>query len=200
MKERENGQAGMRTGGNLRQKIEDAAACLFAQKGYDGTSIEDISRAAFCAKGSVYTYFKSKEEIFKAVSLSGIHKLWSRALSALSSGADAAKKRLLWVGSIVDMFDRYFDLCALIMSAAANGIDRKIISELQAEKDKYIDMQADYFLGEPAVTQRDKERCVLLINGILGFCFEYTRAAKSMGIAPSETVEDISRAVSGMIG
>lgn len=37
---------------------------LFSQKGYYLTSIDDITKEAGISKGLIYTYFKSKEEIF----------------------------------------------------------------------------------------------------------------------------------------
>ena len=39
------------------------AAALFAEKGYHGTSINDLARAMGLQKGSLYHYFKSKEEL-----------------------------------------------------------------------------------------------------------------------------------------
>lgn len=48
-----------------RQKdILKTALGLFSSKGYYATSIDDITREAGISKGLVYTYFKSKEEIF----------------------------------------------------------------------------------------------------------------------------------------
>lgn len=44
--------------------ILKTALGLFSQKGYYATSIDDITREAGISKGLVYTYFKSKEEIF----------------------------------------------------------------------------------------------------------------------------------------
>lgn len=44
--------------------IQKCAARLFAEKGFEGTSIESIAREAEIATGTIYLYFKSKEEIF----------------------------------------------------------------------------------------------------------------------------------------
>ena len=40
---------------------------LFAEKGFAGTSIEDIVRAAGVTRGALYHHFGSKEELFEAV-------------------------------------------------------------------------------------------------------------------------------------
>lgn len=47
-----------------KQLILDNALELFAEKGYFPTSIDDIVKRAGISKGLIYTYFKSKEEIF----------------------------------------------------------------------------------------------------------------------------------------
>ncbi len=46
-----------------QQQIFDIAAALFARKGYLGTSINDLAIAMELQKGSLYHYFKSKEEL-----------------------------------------------------------------------------------------------------------------------------------------
>ena len=51
-----------------RTTILQAALHLFTARGYDGTSIDDIRLAAgFKSKASLYTHFKSKEELFEAI-------------------------------------------------------------------------------------------------------------------------------------
>lgn len=47
--------------------ILDAALDLFRQYGYRRTSMEDIAQAANVAKGTLYIYFKSKDELFEAL-------------------------------------------------------------------------------------------------------------------------------------
>ena len=46
-----------------RQEIFNAAARLFARKGYDGTSIRELAETLKLQKGSLYYYFSSKEEL-----------------------------------------------------------------------------------------------------------------------------------------
>lgn len=48
------------------QILEGARRCFLAQ-GFDGTSMNDIVRAAGVSKGTVYAYFPSKEKLFEAM-------------------------------------------------------------------------------------------------------------------------------------
>jgi len=50
-----------------KNEILDAADELFAQKGYDGTSTNDILEKVGIARGTLYHHFKSKEEIMDAL-------------------------------------------------------------------------------------------------------------------------------------
>lgn len=47
-----------------KRKIFEASMKLFSEKGYEGTSIEEITSEVGVAKGTLYYHFTSKEEIF----------------------------------------------------------------------------------------------------------------------------------------
>jgi len=49
-----------------RQKFIDAATALIREKGYAGTSVDDICARAGLRKGSFFHHFKSKEELLLA--------------------------------------------------------------------------------------------------------------------------------------
>lgn len=53
--------------GTARERLLDAAAHVFAEKGYLGASIDDIAHAAGVTKGAVYWSFPSKQEFFYAL-------------------------------------------------------------------------------------------------------------------------------------
>jgi AcrR family transcriptional regulator len=48
------------------QQIAQAALTLFSEKGYSGTSVQDIAASLGFGKGTIYKYFKSKEDMFLA--------------------------------------------------------------------------------------------------------------------------------------
>lgn len=54
-------------GGRVRQKIIDAARVLFAEKGYSGTTVDEIASKAKTTKPMLYYYFGKKEGLFSAV-------------------------------------------------------------------------------------------------------------------------------------
>ncbi len=58
-----------------RDAILEAARELFAQKGYEETTIADIAKAAGMAVGTVYLYFRNKHEVYTAVAINVEAKL-----------------------------------------------------------------------------------------------------------------------------
>ena len=56
-----------------REKIINAATELFAENGFNATSIYDIAKKAGISKGLVYNYFKSKEELLDDIVFSAFN-------------------------------------------------------------------------------------------------------------------------------
>src|ERR687891_1386191 len=54
-------------GGDKREAILRAAISVFAHSGYFNSKVADIAREAGVADGTVYLYFKSKEEILRSI-------------------------------------------------------------------------------------------------------------------------------------
>jgi len=49
--------------GARRTQILEAAAHVFSRKGFDGATVSEIARAAKLSEGSIYNYFRSKEDL-----------------------------------------------------------------------------------------------------------------------------------------
>ena len=50
-----------------RQKLIEVARELFARKGIEGTTMNDIATTSQKGRRTLYTYFRNKEEVFAAV-------------------------------------------------------------------------------------------------------------------------------------
>ncbi|MGD8366627.1 MAG: TetR/AcrR family transcriptional regulator [Desulfobacterales bacterium] len=70
-----------------RAKILAAAAKLFAAQPFHKVLLSDVAVAAAVGKGTVYTYFKSKEDLYFSVLYSGFSDLLIR-LQAIIGGPD----------------------------------------------------------------------------------------------------------------
>lgn len=63
-----------------RQAIADAAFNLFISRAYHEVKLEEIAQIAGVAKGSIYTYFKSKDELFLEITNDAIETGEKQAL------------------------------------------------------------------------------------------------------------------------
>ncbi len=61
-----------------RSRLIDCARVLFAKNGLEGTSMNDIALAAGRGRRTLYTYFKSKDEIYLAVVETELERLFSK--------------------------------------------------------------------------------------------------------------------------
>jgi AcrR family transcriptional regulator len=50
-----------------RRQIVDGARAVFLSRGFDAASMGDIAKAAGVSKGTLYVYFKDKDELFAAI-------------------------------------------------------------------------------------------------------------------------------------
>jgi AcrR family transcriptional regulator len=79
-------------------RILNQAMRIFLAKGYHGTSIEDITRAAKLTKGAFYWHFRSKEDLLKRI----IEEYEKRFLDGMIQAVNGVK------GSISDKIEKYF--------------------------------------------------------------------------------------------
>ena len=77
-----------------RAKLVDVARQLFAKQGVDNTTMNDIAVASTKGRRTLYTYFKSKEEIYVAVVESELDKL-AEALDKVAAEKIAPDVKIL---------------------------------------------------------------------------------------------------------
>src|SRR5512142_87491 len=70
--------------------IREAAARLFLEKGYQGTSMDEIAAAARISKQTIYTHFESKEQLFADLVLGNAERVDEFVGSLLGSFHAAA--------------------------------------------------------------------------------------------------------------
>lgn len=90
LREREDRRTQAQRSEETTGQLVTAARDLFADKGFAGTSIEEIVRAAGVTRGAMYHHFASKEELFEAVFEREQEALGQRVLAA------ASKKKGAW--------------------------------------------------------------------------------------------------------
>ena len=78
-----------------RAGIVEAAASLYAKRGFQGASVADLAKACDTSKSLIYHYFPAKDDILHAVMAEHLDALVKAAEEAASGGAPEDKLRTL---------------------------------------------------------------------------------------------------------
>ena len=99
-----------------KRKIFETSLKLFSEKGYDATSIEEITATVGVAKGTLYYHFNSKEEIFNFLIEEGM-KLLINSIEIKTSKCDNVLDKIKAVSLIqLKAVHKYENLLTIVMS------------------------------------------------------------------------------------
>lgn len=86
-----------------RHKLVEVARQLFAQKGLEATTMNDIAIASKKGRRTLYTYFKNKEEIYYAVIESELERLSEKMDEVAAMDMSAEQKILVLIYTHLNM-------------------------------------------------------------------------------------------------
>ena len=99
-----------------KRKIFETSMKLFAEKGYDATSIEEITATVGVAKGTLYYHFSSKEEIFQFLVEEGV-KLLKNSITIKTANLTNALDKIKAVALIeIKVLVKYESFMTIILS------------------------------------------------------------------------------------
>lgn len=109
-----------------REKILESAIFVFAKKGTANTKMADIAHAAKIGKGTIYEYFKSKDEIFIAAFYYVMKKAEGVVARHLASTDDPLEKLLSLFDAWKEILQSEFkDYMEILLDFWAEGIRNK---------------------------------------------------------------------------
>lgn len=133
-----------------RQQIMVAAKKVFTAKGFNKTTMEDIAKEAELSPGTLYLYFKNKDELYASLSLRILQYLLIRLEHVTSDEQLGPEKRILTLKDV--LFDVYtFDpLILLNMFHIQSGetlrnLSPELLSEIQHLSNRALATIADLF-------------------------------------------------------
>lgn len=77
---------------NAKRDIMEKAALIFSQKGYNQTSVQDISKASGYSKGHIYYHFQNKEKLFVLLAQNTMQDWYTKWMAKESSYITATEK------------------------------------------------------------------------------------------------------------
>jgi len=110
-----------------RRRIADAALALFANRGYNATSVEDVVAQAKVSKSAFYEFFGSKEDCFRELLSQEGGALIHDVLTSAASGHDHHARLRLGITTFVrSCFERSSVARLLIVESVglSEGVDQ----------------------------------------------------------------------------
>jgi AcrR family transcriptional regulator len=111
----------------------NAARCVFARQGYADTVVDDIAGRAGIGKGTLYLYFKSKEEIFLAALTEDARRL-----------EDLTRERMHAVSAWQDKLQAYVDVRLEYLETHEDFV-RIYLAEIRSMMVRGRKMSSDFF-------------------------------------------------------
>jgi TetR/AcrR family transcriptional regulator len=88
-----------------KEEILDAAQKVFFDKGLVTSTMDEIAEAAELSKGTLYLYYKSKEDLYLTVMMRGMESLYDKYEHIVTSDNSIVQK----VAMFVDVYNDFFD-------------------------------------------------------------------------------------------
>ena len=133
-----------------RQQIMVAAKKVFTAKGFNKTTMEDIAKEAELSPGTLYLYFKNKDELYASLSLRILQYLLIRLEHVTSDTCLNPEKRILTLKDV--LFDVYmFDSLILLnmfhiqSGETLKNLSPELLSEIQLLSNQALRTIADLF-------------------------------------------------------
>jgi AcrR family transcriptional regulator len=160
-------------------EILEAARKVFAKKGFHDATVDDVASAAGLAKGTVYLYYRSKQDVYLAALKFGIGQMYSALVEEVNKAASTEAKLKSLIAAKLAYFDEnrdffkiyyselgrihthpggidsefkalYIEQAGLVESILKEGIRKKAIRSLRTEQTAFA--ISDIIRG--VVTQR----------------------------------------------
>jgi AcrR family transcriptional regulator len=102
-------------------EILDAARKLFARRGFEGATMEEIAEAAGVAKGTLYLYFQSKNEIHREALKQGLVRLIEETRRNVDAAPTSADKIRAFIATRIRLTDNDRDLIRIHHSQSGSS-------------------------------------------------------------------------------
>jgi TetR/AcrR family transcriptional regulator len=134
----------------LRQRREMLAAALdlFSEKGYHNVSMHEIAERAEFAVGTLYKFFKNKEDLYKALVLEQSEKFHSALVRAIEEADDEIEKMRNYVRAKGKIFKENISMIRLYFAetrGASFNIMAGLDSEIREQYDGFLHTLASVF-------------------------------------------------------
>jgi AcrR family transcriptional regulator len=163
-----------------RREVVATAARLFAERGYDGTSMSELTEATGLAAGGLYHYIEGKDDLLIAICDELLEPLLAQAREIVGEGAEPVTqlRRLVgaWVAHVVEHRDHM-----LVFTQERQAIEgeprwRRVRSQRKAFE-KILDEVLARGEADGSMTFADRRLSLLALLGMVNYTPQWVRPA-----------------------
>lgn len=169
------------------------AAGLFAERGFDGTSIRDISQRTGVSLSGLYHYFKSKDELLYLIQKRSFETLLA-TLEANLDPADEARSRLeTLVRTHLEFFLNHMPEMKVI-SHEGDSLPQPYVDEIRGLKRRYANL-VESLISElkPSATTPELRVTTFALFGQLNWLYTWYRPGRDPGL------EELTAQMTGLL-
>lgn len=170
-----------------KDKIQDAASYLFAQKGVSGTNVQEIADRAGISIGLLYKHYKTKDDLFNELvnmARAGLDETTKRLLS----GDDPRDILTEITTEIIDDYkksDEFTDYMIFLTQALISGLKSEALEGLIEEDKKLLDALS-------RLIERGQNDGIIRGGSPRELAFAYMSAIQGLGILRSVLKSDFT--------
>ena len=135
------------TGKERREQLLDVGRTLFAERGFDGTSVEEIAAAAGVSKPVVYEHFGGKEGLYAVVVDREFEKLLALVTTALAEGIHYRGKLERAALTLLEYIEESSDGFRILVrdshGGTGTGSFASLLSEIASEVEHVLGQEFD---------------------------------------------------------
>lgn len=167
---------------NRRQEIMEAAAKSFSLFGYKATTMDQVAKIANVGKGTIYTFFKNKEELFNAIVVKMLIEMRNEADKVAVEGASFEKNahaRLMQMLKFRETHQLYAKLIDEEKEIRTPAVG-EVLQSIEAEIVSYIKEKIEKAVVKGELRQCDSElTAYLLLKSYLALVVDWGKTHDS---------------------
>jgi TetR/AcrR family transcriptional regulator, cholesterol catabolism regulator len=122
-----------------KDELVDVAARLFSERGYHGTSMQDLADALGLLRGSLYAHIGSKQELLFEVVEDGARRFLERGELALKNDAPSTRRLRDFLVGHIEVAIEQLDEGRVFLNEW-RYLDDDLQSQIKAKRDAYEEM------------------------------------------------------------
>lgn len=120
-----------------RSEIMSAAEKLFAQKGYVSASMDEVARLSDFSVGTLYNFFKNKEDLYSAIMRRKTDMMQSRIVACLGRRASPVERIRAYFNERMDLYWKYPNFFRLFLHQTMSSVSDPRTGFLRELEERY---------------------------------------------------------------